>query len=84
MKEKMNLVPKVSVYRDPRFSIEENWKTVEENIQECQARGVLVTPLTVFAYGKIYGWYLYGWVAAPAVIMYEYNKPKEDILNYCI
>lgn len=86
MKEKMNLVPKVSIHRDPRFSLEYNWEqVVVPAIKEAQERGVLVTPLTVFGNGGIAGWYLHGWTPGPAKILYEYKEPiKEEVLDYII
>jgi len=84
MKEAMSLVPKVSIHRDPRFTLEENWKMVEATINECQTRGVLVTPLTVFNYGQIYGWYLHGWVPEPGKILYQCPLPDEYIPDYSI
>jgi hypothetical protein len=78
MKEKMSLVPKVSIRRDPRFDLERNWEIVEENIRECQERGVLVTPLTVFDNGVLVGWYLHGWVSPPSKILYDqYHRPEQ-------
>jgi hypothetical protein len=84
MKEKVKVVPKVSIRRDPRFTLEENWAIVEENILECQQRGVLVTPLTVFDDGNLVGWYLHGWQSAPGKIIYEAEPFEEDISDYCI
>lgn len=81
--EPVNL-PRVSVHLDPRFTLEENWKVVEENIQDCQTRGVLVTPVTVFGHGLIVGWYLHGWVAPPGKFLYECQLPDEYILDYSI
>ena len=80
----MSLVPRVSIRRDPRLDLEQNWAIVEENICECQERGVLVTPLTVFDNGVLVGWYLHGWKAAPAKILFEEPVPSEDISDYCI
>jgi protein-disulfide isomerase len=52
--------------------MEENWKTVVQNIEEAQSRGVLVTPLTVFGDdGKIIGWYLDGWKPPPMRVLYK-------------
>lgn len=79
----MNLVPEVSIRLDPRFNLEDNWKIVAENIQECQLRGVLVTPLTVFDCGEIIGWYLHGWNPLPTLVLYQ-STPPEHILNYHI
>ncbi len=85
MKEKMSLVPKVSIRRDPRFSLEYNWEqVVVPAIKESQERGVLVTPLTVFGYGGIVGWFLHGWSTGPSSILYEYNEPPQHISDYCI
>ena len=69
----MDKMPKVSVIRDPRFSLEENWEqTVIPNIKECQERGVLVTPLTVFDdNGHIIGWHLHGWKPSASKLMYQ-------------
>lgn len=75
---------KVSIRRDPRFPLEENWKIVEENIQECQLRGVLVTPLTVFDNGRLIGWYLHGWIAPPGEILYQCAVPNDFVPDYCI
>lgn len=80
----MTLVPLVSIRRDPRFDLERNWEIVEENIRECQERGVLVTPLTVFDDGVLIGWYLHGWKAPPAKILFECEPPREEISDYCI
>jgi hypothetical protein len=79
MKEQMSLVPKVSIRRDPRFNLEQNWKIVEDNVRECQSRGVLVTPLTVFTDGVLIGWYLHGWIAPPPQILYF----PPEILHQC-
>ncbi len=69
---RMDIVPKISLRFDGRFNMEENWKVVVENVEECQKRGVLVTPLTVFGdEGNIIGWYLSGWVPPPPIIAYE-------------
>lgn len=85
MASKMKMVPQVSIRRDPRFSLEYNWEQIViPNIQECQERGVLVTPLTVFDDGVIVGWYLHGWKAPPATILYEEPPARGDILDYCI
>lgn len=68
----MNIVPKVSIRLDPRFNMEDNWKTVVQNVEDAQSRGVLVTPLTVFGDdGKIIGWYLDGWKPPPTRILYK-------------
>lgn len=65
-------MPEISVRFDPRFSLEENWDQVVLNIKECQERGVLVTPLTVFSdEGKIIGWYLHGWAAPPSRLLWS-------------
>lgn len=85
MKEKMSLVPKVTLRRDPRFSLEYNWEhIVIPNIKDCQERGVLVTPLTVFDDGVLVGWYLHGWVAPPGKILYQCSLPDEYISDYSI
>lgn len=71
----MTLVPEVSLRFDPRFDLEENWKTCAAAIQEAQERGVMVTPLTVFNdEGKIIGWYLHGW--EPPLTSYFYTPPQ--------
>ncbi len=85
MKPEINLVPKVSIRRDPRFSLEYNWEhVVIPNIKECQERGVLVTPLTVFDDGVIIGWFLHGYVPAPGKILHQCPPPDEYISNYSI
>lgn len=82
----MTRVPRVSIRRDPRFTLEENWKVVEASIHDCQTRGVLVTPLTVFDFGTIVGWYLSGWQAEPGKVLYQSTGPFEQIYtpDYCI
>lgn len=73
----MHFVPKVSILRDFRFSLKNNWELiVVPAIKEAQERGVLVTPLTVFNYGMIIGWYLHGWMAPPGKITH-YDSRKE-------
>lgn len=67
----LNQVPRVSIRRDPRFTLEENWLIVEAAIKEAQGRGVLVTPLSVFDFGTLIGWYLHGWKVPPSVILYQ-------------
>lgn len=85
MREPMSVVQKVSIRRDPRFTLEENWhNVVVPAIQECQERGVLVTPLTVFEHDGIVGWYLHGWRAPPAKILYQCDPPDEYIPDYSI
>ena len=84
MKDQINIVPLVSIRRDPRFDLERNWEIVADNIRECQERGVLVTPLTVFDLGIIVGWYLHGWEPPPGKILYERESPREYISDYCI
>lgn len=72
----MKLVPKVSILRDPRFSLEENWNnTVLPAIKEAQERGVLVTPLTVFRHDQIIGWLLHGWEPPPPSYVYTCEIP---------
>ena len=74
-----NIVPEISIHRDFRFSLEDNWNTVADNIQECQQRGVLVTPLTVFnEEGNIIGWQLHGWKPPPARFIYD---PQAESTN---
>lgn len=82
----MTIVPKAVIRRDPRFTLEENWeRSIVPNIKEAQARGVLVTPLTVFAQnGEIIGWQLYGWVAPPGKILYKCKPFDELVLDYSI
>jgi hypothetical protein len=74
----MNSVPQVSIRRDPRFSLEENWNNVVvPAIKEAQERGVLVTPLTVFQDDRIIGWFLHGWKPPPPIILYECEPPDD-------
>jgi hypothetical protein len=71
-------VPEVSIRRDMRFTLQENWNDVVQVIAECKERGVLVTPLTVFDdRGMIVGWFLHGWVSPPGIVLYP--KPEETI-----
>jgi len=68
----MGLIPKITMRFDPRFTLEQNWEQVVLNVKECQERGLLVTPLTVFdSEGKIIGWYLHGWVTPPAKLLWS-------------
>lgn len=72
-------VPEVSIRRDMRFSLQENWKGVEEVVASCKVRGVLVTPLTVFNdVGIIVGWYLHGWVSPPGIVLSRPDSPKPE------
>lgn len=76
-----DVVPRVDHKFDPRFDLEKNWEMVEENVKECQERGVIVTPLTVFSNeGRIIGWVMSGWKAPPPKILYECKAPTEP--NY--
>ena len=79
------LVPKVSIRRDPRFSLQENWENVvSPAIKEAQERGVLVTALTVFDNSEIVGWFLHGWTPPPGKILYECPPFDEYIADYSI
>ena len=68
---------KVNIRRDPRFSLEQQWfDTVVPCIEEAAARGLTVTPLTVFhsKHGNIEGWFMHGWKPPPAKKLYFNNK----------
>ena len=81
----MTLVPKISILRDFRFSLKNNWELVVlPAIQEAQERGVLVTPLTVFNYGMIAGWYLHGWVPPPGTVIHGEDLVGIYIPDYSI
>lgn len=70
--KKHTRVPEVSIRRDMRFTIDQNWEdTVLPAIAEAKERGVLVTPLTVFDDWGIVGWYLHGWVPPPGRVLYS-------------
>ena len=49
--------------RDSRFSLEDNWKFIEEQIiEEGKNHGLEIAATTVFdADGSIAGWKLHGW-----------------------
>lgn len=81
-----DIVPRVSIRRDMRFSLEENWQNVVvPAVKEAQERGVLVTPLTVFDHDMIIGWFLHGWVPPPPSWSMSFEEPKiEDSLDYNI
>ncbi len=72
-------VPDISIRRDMRFTLQENWNDVQQVVTECKERGVLVTPLTVFNDdGMIVGWYLHGWVSPPGIVLSKPDpKPPE-------
>lgn len=54
-------IPKITIRRDLRFNLDENWDKVVEVVKEAQTRSVFVTPITVFdEEGQIEGWYLHG------------------------
>jgi len=79
------IVPRIHIQRDPRFTIEENWdNVVVPAVQEAQQRGVIVTPLTVFNYNEIAGWYLCGWKRPPASYVYKPDLIEEFIMEYQI
>ncbi len=80
----MNLVPKVSVRKDMRFSLEENWQVVQNAIGEVQKRGIIVTPLSVFYQGELIGWYLEGWKPPPPIILYKAPELIEEFSDYNI
>lgn len=70
-------VPEVSIRRDMRFTLKENWDDcVVPAIAEAKERGVLVTPLTVFDNGMIIGWLLHGWVPPPGRVLYSAKPPE--------
>ena len=79
------IVPMANIWRDYRFSLQNNWELIViPAIKEAQERGVLVTPLTVFDYGTIVGWYLHGWVPPPSKITYieEFTPPSKIMHMY--
>ena len=81
----MTKMPSVSIRRDPRFTLEENWAEVVEAVQEAQSRGCLATPLTVFYDdGAIIGWYLHGWEPPPPRCTFKEVIIPETILDYSI
>lgn len=72
----LDKIKPVSIRLDPRFNMDENWKVVSEAVQRCKARGLLVTPRTVFKDNKIIGWYLEGW--EPPKPLYTYTPPNNE------
>lgn len=76
----LDKVPKISIRRDMRITLEENWElVVAPAIKEAQTHGNLVTPKTVFNdEGYIIGWYLSGWVSPPPRYVYE-PPPLETV-----
>jgi hypothetical protein len=82
-------VPCVSIRRDPRFELEEQWyKSVIPAIEEARTYGCEVEVTTVIYKGRIEGWYFHGWYSPPCKILYEFSSEeiKEIIeeINYYV
>lgn len=71
----------MSIRRDPRFTLEEQWfNDVVPCIEEAASRGLEVIPLTVFhpMYFRIEGWLMHGWKPPPPIILWSASQGCED------